>query len=82
MRPYFRQAAGKLVLGSMTGIIMNTADEAVQVMARVQVGSTLTDDETHKMVAFLRSLTGPLPSNFATESALPPGAVRSGAALN
>src|SRR2546427_9591673 len=25
MRPYFRQVAGQLVLGSMTGIIMNTA---------------------------------------------------------
>ena len=51
-------------------------------MARVQLGNTLTDDETHEMVAFLRSLTGPLPSNFATEPALPPGAVRSGATLN
>jgi ATP-binding cassette, subfamily B, multidrug efflux pump len=25
MRPYFRQVAGQLVLGSITGIIMNTA---------------------------------------------------------
>src|SRR5918999_5926714 len=25
MRPYFRQVAGQLVLGSMTGIVMNTA---------------------------------------------------------
>ena len=25
MRPYFRQVAGQLVLGSMAGIIMNTA---------------------------------------------------------
>jgi hypothetical protein len=25
MRPYFRQVAGQLVLGSVTGIIMNTA---------------------------------------------------------
>ena len=33
-----------------------TLDEALQVMARVQLGSTLTDDETHKIVAFLRSL--------------------------
>jgi ATP-binding cassette, subfamily B, multidrug efflux pump len=25
MRPYFRQVAGQLVLGSMTGFVMNTA---------------------------------------------------------
>jgi ATP-binding cassette, subfamily B, multidrug efflux pump len=25
MRPYFRQVAGQLVLGSITGIMMNTA---------------------------------------------------------
>jgi len=25
MRPYFRQVAGQLVLGSMAGIVMNTA---------------------------------------------------------
>jgi cytochrome c peroxidase len=59
-----------------------TLEEAVQVMARVQLGSGLTDDETHEIVAFLRSLTGPLPSNFATAPALPPGAVRSGETLN
>jgi cytochrome c peroxidase len=51
-------------------------------MARVQLGRTLTDDEIHEIVAFLRSLTGPLPSHFATEPALPPGAVRSGETLN
>src|SRR5262249_7930753 len=59
-----------------------TLDEAVKVMARVQLGSMLTDDEIREIVAFLPSLTGPLPSNFATAPVLPPRAVRSGETLN
>jgi cytochrome c peroxidase len=59
-----------------------TLEEAVKVMARVQLGRTLTDDETQEMVAFLRSLTGPLPSHFATVPVLPPGAVRHGERVN
>jgi cytochrome c peroxidase len=59
-----------------------TLEEAVQVMARVQLGSMLTDDEICEIVAFLHSLTGPLPSNFATAPVLPPRAVRSGETLN
>ena len=59
-----------------------TLEEAVQVMARVQLGSVLTDDETREIVAFLHSLTGPLPAHFAAAPILPPGAVQGGAPVN
>lgn len=53
-----------------------TLEEAVKVMARVQLGIVLTEDETREIVAFLGSLTGPLPSNFATAVIVPPATVR------
>ena len=43
-------------------------------MARVQLGVTLNDMDTRDIIAFLESLTGELPANFATAPALPPGA--------
>jgi cytochrome c peroxidase len=49
-----------------------TLPEAVRVMARVQLGVTLGDAETSDIVAFLESLTGELPANFATAPSLPP----------
>ena len=51
-----------------------TLPEAVKVMARVQLGAALNDAETRDIVAFLESLTGELPANFATAPVLPPGA--------
>jgi cytochrome c peroxidase len=36
--------------------------EAVNIMAEYQLGTTLTEDETEKIVAFLRTLTGSQPS--------------------
>ena len=36
--------------------------EAVHIMAEYQLGTTLTDDETGKIVAFLKTLTGDQPS--------------------
>jgi cytochrome c peroxidase len=48
---------------------------AVKVMARVQLGVTLNDADTHDIAAFLESLTGELPTNFATVPALPLGTV-------
>jgi cytochrome c peroxidase len=51
---------------------------AVKVMARVQLGVTLNDADTHDIVAFLESLTGELPTNFATVPALPSGTVIQG----
>src|SRR5262245_39257699 len=55
---------------------VGTLEEAVKVMARVQLGDMLTDDETREIVAFLGSLTGPLPANFATTPVLPPATLR------
>jgi cytochrome c peroxidase len=52
-----------------------TLPEAVKVMARVQLGVTLSDADTRDIVAFLGSLTGELPANFATAPVLPSGAV-------
>jgi len=45
------------------------------VMARVQLGVTLSDADTRDIVAFLENLTGELPANFATAPVLPSGAV-------
>jgi cytochrome c peroxidase len=41
----------------------------------VQLGVSLNDADTRDIVAFLESLTGELPANFATAPVLPPGAV-------
>jgi cytochrome c peroxidase len=49
--------------------------DAVRIMARVQLGVTLTDADTRDIVAFLGSLTGELPASFGTVPALPPGSV-------
>jgi cytochrome c peroxidase len=38
-----------------------TLDEAVRVMARSQLGKTLTEAEVQDIVAFLNSLTGEFP---------------------
>ena len=54
--------------------------EAVRVMARVQLGKTLTDAEVRDVVAFLTSLTGTLPADFATVPVLPAAPFRGPAA--
>ncbi len=54
-----------------------TLPEAVRIMARVQLGRTLTAGEVTEIVAFLESLTGRLPVSFVTAPILPPGAVAS-----
>jgi cytochrome c peroxidase len=43
-----------------------TLDAAVRVMAAVQLGQTLRDEETAAIVAFLESLTGDVPANYAS----------------
>ncbi len=53
-----------------------TLPEAVRIMAKVQLGQTLTDGQVRELVAFLDSLTGPLPESFATAVALPPAGFR------
>ena len=52
-----------------------TLPEAVKVMARVQLGLTLSNADTRDIVAFLESLTGDLPANFATVPTLPSGSI-------
>jgi cytochrome c peroxidase len=42
-----------------------TLDGAVRVMARVQLGRNLPDDEVRSIVAFLESLTGEVPAHYA-----------------
>jgi cytochrome c peroxidase len=56
--PYFHDGAA------------NTLKEAVDTMARIQLGKTFTDDENAKVVAFLKTLTGDQP-NFRLPQ-LPP----------
>ena len=52
-----------------------TLPDAVKVMARVQLGVSLNDADSGDIVAFLQSLSGELPVNFATAPVLPSGAV-------
>jgi cytochrome c peroxidase len=52
-----------------------TLPEAVKVMARVQLGVSLNDADTGDIMAFLQSLTGELPADFAAAPVLPSGAV-------
>ncbi|MDR0479137.1 MAG: cytochrome-c peroxidase [Burkholderiaceae bacterium] len=48
--PYFHDGAAK------------TLPDAVQIMGQIQLGRNFTDDENVKIVAFLKTLTGNLPS--------------------
>ena len=57
--PYFHD-------GSATSL-----DAAVRIMAKVQLGAAVNDKAVQDIVAFLGSLTGPLPANYATAPALP-----------
>ncbi|HSB68608.1 MAG TPA: cytochrome c peroxidase [Candidatus Methylomirabilis sp.] len=53
-----------------------TLPKAVRVMARLQLGKTLSDTQVSRIVAFLRTLTGKLPSNFAEVPVLPASGFR------
>ncbi|MEQ1570203.1 MAG: cytochrome c peroxidase [Myxococcota bacterium] len=48
-----------------------TLEEAVKTMADYQLGKQLTDDEVKKIVAFLDTLTGELPTEYVAAPALP-----------
>jgi cytochrome c peroxidase len=50
---------------------VSTLEDAVRIMAKLQVRTTLSPDDVHDLIAFLKSLTGPLPEPFA-----PPASVR------
>jgi cytochrome c peroxidase len=53
-----------------------TLPEAVRIMARVQLGRTLPEAEVQALVAFLESLTGPLPGDFVNAPILPAAGFR------
>jgi cytochrome c peroxidase len=48
-----------------------TLPQAVKVMAKLQLGRDLTDADVADIVAFLETLTGEVPANFATVLSLP-----------
>src|SRR5262249_23850242 len=51
---------------------VGTLPEAVRIMAKVQLGKTLSDEDTGAIVAFLKCLTGKPPNDFAIAPILPP----------
>jgi cytochrome c peroxidase len=51
-----------------------TLSEAARIMARVQLGKTLNDEQVTHIVAFLDSLTGKLPDGFVDVPVLPTSA--------
>lgn len=50
---------------------VRSLEDAVRIMAKVQTGTALSAEDTRVIVAFLNSLTGPLPDQFATAPILP-----------
>lgn len=46
-------------------------EDAVRIMAKLQLGRDLTEDDTGDIVAFLESLTGEVPAQFAQVPGLP-----------
>ena len=53
-----------------------TLEEAVEMMARYQIGAPLSADEIASIVAWLGSLTGELPARYARPPELPPDGPR------
>jgi cytochrome c peroxidase len=51
-----------------------TLDQAVRIMAEVQLGTSASEKDVHTIVAFLGSLTGQLPAEFASVPTLPASA--------
>ncbi|MEZ2141843.1 cytochrome c peroxidase [Bradyrhizobium sp. DN5] len=56
---------------------VNTLPEAVRIMAKLQLGKDLADQEIADVVAFLGSLTGELPDDFRNVPVLPASAFQS-----
>jgi cytochrome c peroxidase len=56
--------------------------EAVRIMAKIQLGANLSEDDTRDIVAFLGSLTGKLPEQFLNAPILPPAALDFGDATS
>jgi cytochrome c peroxidase len=49
-----------------------TLSQAIRLMAELQTGNKLSDQQVESMVQFLEALTGELPANFAMSPTLPP----------
>ena len=56
-----------------------TLPQAIRVMAKVQLGKTLSDQDVREITAFLNSLTGTLPADFHEPPVLPAAAFPSSA---
>jgi cytochrome c peroxidase len=56
---------------------VRTLPEAVRIMAKVQLGTEISEHDANDVVAFLGCLTGKLPENFANAPILPPAAFNS-----
>jgi cytochrome c peroxidase len=56
--------------------------EAVRIMAKIQLGTDLSEEDTRDIVAFLGSLTGTLPEQFLNAPILPPAALAFGDATS
>ncbi len=52
---------------------VNDLGDAVRIMAKVQLGKSLSDTDVAEIVAFLNTLTGPVPENFRNVPDLPVG---------
>jgi cytochrome c peroxidase len=56
---------------------VRSLSDAVRIMARVQLGEELSNEQNAAICAFLKSLTGTLPPNFVEAPQLPPGTFES-----
>ncbi|MGO8881182.1 MAG: cytochrome-c peroxidase [Desulfomonilaceae bacterium] len=50
-----------------------TLPQAIRLMADLQIGKKLSEQQVHSMVHFLDALTGKLPAGYAVPPTLPPG---------
>lgn len=56
---------------------VNSLPDAIQIMSKVQLGDTRGAEDLRSIVAFLESLTGPIPANFQEAPVLPAAGFRS-----
>jgi len=50
---------------------IDTLQDAVRIMSRVQLGKSLSDQDANAIVTFLKCLTGKLPDDYANAPLLP-----------
>jgi cytochrome c peroxidase len=74
--PFDAYLAGDIRALSATPGSVATLGDAVRIMAKVQLGKDLSPQDVDAIVAFLESLTGPLPKDFESVPRLPAAAFR------